>query len=73
MGFPGKGNFSGEFFFSVDDINIIYQQAKVFAALVTPLTIAVSFLNADLDKYAQFSGTGLGTISASITGGGYWE
>ncbi|WP_072059726.1 MULTISPECIES: VapA/VapB family virulence-associated protein [Xenorhabdus] len=73
LGFPGKGNFSGEFFFSVDDINIIYQQAKVFAALVTPLTIAVSFLNADLDKYAQFSGTGLGTISASITGGGYWE
>ncbi|CAM3795539.1 VapA/VapB family virulence-associated protein [Xenorhabdus thuongxuanensis] len=73
LGSPGTGDFSGEFFFAVNDINIIYQKATIFAAIITPLTISVGFIDSHLDKLAQFNGTGVGTISATISGGGYWE
>ncbi|BET95496.1 VapA/VapB family virulence-associated protein [Xenorhabdus taiwanensis] len=73
LGSPGKGEFSGEFFFAVSDINIIYQKATIFAAVITPITISVGFIDSYFEKLAQFNGIGLGTVSASITGGGYWE
>ncbi|MBD1226769.1 VapA/VapB family virulence-associated protein [Xenorhabdus griffiniae] len=73
LGSPGKGEFSGEFIFGVDDINIIYQNATGFIAVVTPITINIGFADSSLDKLAQFNGSGLGTISATITGGGYWK
>ncbi|CBJ83213.1 hypothetical protein XBJ2_2080006 [Xenorhabdus bovienii str. Jollieti] len=73
IGSVGKGKFSGEFFFGTNDINLIYQKATFFVAMITPLTISMAFLDPPIDKLAQFNGSGLGTISATITGAGYWE
>ncbi|MDC9595778.1 VapA/VapB family virulence-associated protein [Xenorhabdus anantnagensis] len=73
LGSPGLGEFSGNFYFGLDDINLVYQEAKAFVAITTPITVSIAFINSSLGKVAQFNGTGLGTISSTITGGGYWE
>ncbi|MBE8596987.1 VapA/VapB family virulence-associated protein [Xenorhabdus sp. BG5] len=71
-GFPGKGSFSGDFVSYTDDVDVLYREATSFLAVVTPLTITVGFI-ASFQKVAQFNGTGLGTITSSLGGGGYWE
>ncbi|MEQ1963042.1 VapA/VapB family virulence-associated protein [Xenorhabdus khoisanae] len=71
LGSPGKGEFSGHLF--VYDINNLYEKGTAFVALMTPITAAVAFTDSPLNKIAQFEGTGRGTISATILGGGYWE
>ncbi|MCG3471944.1 VapA/VapB family virulence-associated protein [Xenorhabdus bovienii] len=73
IGSVGKVNFSGEFFFDTDDINLIYQKATGFIAIITPWAVNMAFLSSPIDKLAQFNGSGLGTISSTIAGGGYWE
>ncbi|WP_340615938.1 hypothetical protein [Xenorhabdus entomophaga] len=73
LGSPGKGEFSGHLFVYDDDINNLYEKGTAFVAVMTPITAATAFTDSPLNKIAQFEGTGIGTISATIFGGGYWE
>ncbi|MDC9615680.1 VapA/VapB family virulence-associated protein [Xenorhabdus khoisanae] len=73
FGSPGKGEFSGHLYVYEDDLNNLYEKGTAFIALMTPITAAVAFTDSPLNKIAQFEGTGRGTISATILGGGYWE
>ncbi|AOM42210.1 VapA/VapB family virulence-associated protein [Xenorhabdus hominickii] len=73
IGSPGVGGFSGNIVLSLDDISLIYQEATTFLAMTTPISVSMAFINSSLDKMAQFDGSGLGTIFATIIGSGYWE
>ncbi|PHM69847.1 VapA/VapB family virulence-associated protein [Xenorhabdus kozodoii] len=73
IGFVGKGDFSGTFYIGMDDLDTFYQEETSFVAVITPVTMSLSFLHYPIDKAAQFDGIGLGSISATIGGGGYWE
>lgn len=73
LGSPGKGKFSGPLHVYVDDINDLYEKGTAFVAMTTPVIVAVAFVNLPLDTMAKFAGAGIGSISATITGGGHWE
>ncbi|PHM53411.1 VapA/VapB family virulence-associated protein [Xenorhabdus sp. KK7.4] len=73
FGSPGIGDYDGGLDVYSGDISNLYENGKIFSALITPVSAAVGLLDTSLNALAMLDSLGIGTISTSIMGGGYWE